>query len=632
MQRAVPRSSSITRRLSLIVGAALAAAVLVVGSLALLEQRRQLTRALETKAASLAQFMAQVSPLSILSLNFVEMNNNVKKVVLTDDEAVYAVIVNEQRIPLAYYFKENDAGMTTEARAHIAARDPRGAIALMQRSGRILEIEAPIDAADRRIGWASVGFSFDRMHRALKVQAMLIGAILLVVTGASLLLLGMALRRMLQPVKTLTSAAMQISAGDLNVVLSGTERSDELGVLARAFGSMAAQLRGLLDGMAQRMAELERMGQALRKSEEEFRRIVATASEGIWVLGPDTRTTFVNARMAEMLGHSIAEMEGRPFADFMFEEDLPDHFRKLENRTRGLSENYERRFRRSDGETVWVQVSATPIMDADGSFAGSFGMCTDITARKRAEDEIRRFNQQLEQRVAERTEQLEAANRELEAFSYSVSHDLRAPLRAIDGYSHILLEDYADRLDDEGRRLLGVVRKSTHRMEQLIDDILKFSRAGRTELATSEVDMAKLAREVADELTAAPAAEKAEIRIGDLPAARGDRAMLRQVLVNLLSNALKFSRSREHPLVVVEGGVEGDEAAYRVSDNGVGFDNAYAAKLFGVFQRLHGATEFEGTGIGLAIVKRIVGRHGGRAWADGKPGEGATFGFTLPRA
>ena len=244
--------------------------------------------------------------------------------------------------------------------------------------------------------------------------------------------------------------------------------------------------------------------------------------------------------------------------------------------------------------------------------------------------QVHQLNTELEQRVVARTAQLEAANHELEAFSYSVSHDLRAPLRAIDGYSHILQDDYAGKLDDEGMRLLNVVRDNTNRMSQLIDDILQFSRTGRTELNSSEINMENMAHEVFAELQAAVADGKVQIEIEHLPSARGDNAMMRQVFVNLLSNAIKFSRAREIPKIKVGATVKDGETVYYVKDNGAGFDMLHADKLFGVFQRLHSVSEFEGTGIGLAIVKRIITRHGGRVWAEGKVGEGATLFFSIP--
>ncbi|MGO8916829.1 MAG: sensor histidine kinase [Stellaceae bacterium] len=239
---------------------------------------------------------------------------------------------------------------------------------------------------------------------------------------------------------------------------------------------------------------------------------------------------------------------------------------------------------------------------------------------------LNRLNEELSVQVRERDSAVEG----LEAFSYSVSHDLRTPLRAIDGFSRILLDDYVDKLDDEGKRLLNVVRDNTNRMGQLIDDILKFSRIGRVGMTFSEIDMEKLAREVFEELQPSVAGGKLQLEICHLPRAKGNSALMRQVFVNLLSNAIKFSRSKETAMIKVGGSIEGDEAVYYVKDNGVGFDMQYAGKLFGVFQRLVEREEYSGSGIGLAIVKRIITHHGGRVWAEGKVKEGATFYFTIP--
>jgi signal transduction histidine kinase len=246
-------------------------------------------------------------------------------------------------------------------------------------------------------------------------------------------------------------------------------------------------------------------------------------------------------------------------------------------------------------------------------------------------DVIQQLNADLERRVAERTAQLETSNKELEDFTYTVSHDLRTPLRAIDGFSRILEEDYGGKLDDEARRLIGVVRENTRKMGQLIDDLLTFSRLGRNPIAATSINMEALARSALAEIDAPAAAGRARIEIHALPEAWGDPAPIKQVWINLLSNAVKFSGKREQPVIEVSGRKNAAEIVYCVKDNGVGFDMKYYDKLFGVFQRLHGNDEFPGTGVGLAIVRRIVSRHGGRAWAEGKMGEGAAFYFSLPK-
>ena len=253
-----------------------------------------------------------------------------------------------------------------------------------------------------------------------------------------------------------------------------------------------------------------------------------------------------------------------------------------------------------------------------------------VTARKEAEEQLRQLNLELEERVQQRTAQLEAANKELEAFSYSVSHDLRAPLRAVDGFAGILAEDHASQLDQEGLRVVGVIRREATHMGQLISDLLAFSRAGRGPMRSVEIDLTFLARTIFDECTDGVAHRKIRLKLNPLLPARGDLSLIRQVLVNLLSNAIKYTGPRTEAEIELGSRVEGHENVYWIKDNGVGFDPKYAGKLFGIFQRLHSDEEFAGTGVGLALVQRIVHRHGGRVWAEGKLNEGAVFYFTLP--
>lgn len=239
---------------------------------------------------------------------------------------------------------------------------------------------------------------------------------------------------------------------------------------------------------------------------------------------------------------------------------------------------------------------------------------------------LNRLNEELE----EEREKLEAANQELESFAYSVSHDLRVPLRAIDGFSRILVEDYQEELDDEGKRLINIVRENTKKMGQLIDDILQLSRAGRQEMNLTKLDLEKLFQSVFDELKQSNPDRDIQLEIEPLPQVYGDRTLLQQVISNLLSNSFKFTTPRETALIKMGFQVGKNEYIYYIKDNGVGFDMKYSGKLFGLFQRLHGQNEFEGTGVGLSIVQRIIRRHGGDVWAEGKVDEGATFYFSLP--
>jgi PAS domain S-box-containing protein len=274
--------------------------------------------------------------------------------------------------------------------------------------------------------------------------------------------------------------------------------------------------------------------------------------------------------------------------------------------------------RHSSGRTTDVVFNANVGTGEDGTALGVIAVARDVTERRREEQGFRSLNAELEDAV-----------RSMESFSYSVAHDLRAPIRAIDGFSAMLDRDHGRNLGEEGRRLLATVRENARRMGLLIDDLLRFSRTGRAELKLAPVETEKIVREVLAEVLAGSRKEAVRVEVADLPSVNADAALLKVVLRNLLENALKFSSRRDHPRIVIGSRKGRNGPEFFVRDNGVGFDAKYLGKLFGVFQRLHSTNEFEGTGIGLALVKRIVERHGGRAWAEGEVDRGATFWFTL---
>jgi PAS domain S-box-containing protein len=277
------------------------------------------------------------------------------------------------------------------------------------------------------------------------------------------------------------------------------------------------------------------------------------------------------------------------------------------------------------GEDRYLHTLKIGLRDTSGKPQFLLGISHDVTERKRSEARIRDLNADLEMRARE----LESANKELESFSYSVSHDLRSPLRAIDGFSRLLEEDYTQVLDDEGKRLLAVIRSSSQRMGMLIDDLLAFSKLGRKALALEQVDMAALVGDALEEVRGAATAPAIDVQVGALPDAQADRTLLRQVWVNLISNGFKYSSRCAQPKVEIGSLADNGDVTYFVRDNGAGFDMRYYDKLFGVFQRLHRPEEFPGTGVGLAIVHRVISRHGGRVWAEGEVGKGATFFFTV---
>lgn len=359
------------------------------------------------------------------------------------------------------------------------------------------------------------------------------------------------------------------------------------------------------------------------------RSLIETSIDPLVTISPAGTIEDVNEATVQATGLPRGALQGRDFADFFTE---PERARTGYQNAfqQGSVRDYPLTLRHVSGSLMPVLYNASTYRNAEGEVLGVYAAARDISQVQQMEEQLRSLNAELEDRVQQRTEDLTEVNQELEAFAYSISHDLRAPLRAVDGFSHKLLKTYSDQLDDEGRRLLQVVRDNAQRMGQLIDDLLRFSRLGRRELQIEPVDMEALARGVASDLLASEPERQIEFSCGKLPEAKGDAAMLREVWVNLIGNAIKFSRDRPVAHITVAGEPQGSEALYSVQDDGAGFDMAYADKLFGVFQRLHRQDEFEGTGVGLALSQRILHRHQGRIWGEGQPDGGATFQFTLP--
>jgi len=379
-------------------------------------------------------------------------------------------------------------------------------------------------------------------------------------------------------------------------------------------------------GIARNITEQRNAEIKIRQSEKIFKTVASSIPGAIiLLLDSECRYLLIEGDLLENLGYRKKDLLGQRAETVLMAEKYAEIKSYNDRVFSGETFSIERRLMDRDTLTRYV-----PLKDENGLVYTALILLIDVTELKKAQTQIAELNVSLENKVVERTEQLALVNKELEAFTYSVSHDLRAPLRIIDGFADILISEHADKLDEEGKRTLGIITSNARKMGQLIDDLLNLSHLGRQEVVTGRVDMNRLVKLAIDEQLLLYTGKAPDIVADPLLPANCDHNLMLQVWINLISNALKYSGKQDQPVIHISSCGSGNSVVYSVRDNGVGFDMKYADKLFGVFQRLHKATEFEGTGVGLALVQRIIIKHGGRVWAESEKGKGAVFYFSLP--
>ena len=390
--------------------------------------------------------------------------------------------------------------------------------------------------------------------------------------------------------------------------------------------SVKAVVSNFRDITERKEAELK-----LERSEQRFRALIERSHNGIVLTDAKGKLKYISPSNKHITGYETNELFGRHTSEFNHPDDVEQVKKSYADVTTrpGKVVYVQWRIKHKDGTWRWMEGTRTNMLN-DPAVEAVVTNFRDITERKQADEEIRKLNEELEERVKQRTSQLEAVNNDLKAFTYSVSHDLRTPLRAISGFSEQLVKLYNGQLDANGVRMLKIVSDNAIKMGQLIDDLLTYSRIGYSSLALSEIEMMSFAQSVIDELKEANPTLQIKFSLGEPHKVICDKVLIRQVLMNMLGNAVKFSSKNAQSEVSFGSYMENGGHVFFIKDNGAGFDMKYADKLFGVFQRLHKMNEFEGTGVGLAIVHRIIQKHGGSVWAEGKIKEGATFYFSIP--
>jgi len=482
-----------------------------------------------------------------------------------------------------------------------------------------LEGFQPIIQGERTLGTLYMKSDMKAMYERFGLYAFIAGSVIIISFIIAVLISRRLQHRIAQPILDLAQTAKAVSEHNDYSVRAIKHGDDEVGMFTDVFNNMLAQIQN--------------QNQAILESAAHVNAVLNSALSAVVVSDAAGVITEWNARAEQIFGWTRAEAIGKVAVETIVpvrQRNVHVHAIKSYLETgKGAIVNQliESTALRRDGTEFPVELSISPLRT--GNAVVFCGFITDITERKKAEEEIRMFNQQLELKVRERTEELESVNKELESFSYSVSHDLRAPLRSIHGYMNILAEDYAGKFDDEAQRLMTIILNNAKKMGQLIDDLLEFSRLGRKGLTRSIVSMKEMAAGIFEDLVQTFPDREVEFRLDDIPNAYVDHNTFRQVWINLIGNALKYSRNKTKTVIHIGSELKDGNVVFFIRDNGAGFDMLYYDKLFGVFQRLHATHEFEGTGVGLAIVHRIIAKHRGNIWAEGEIEKGATFYFTV---
>ncbi len=487
-------------------------------------------------------------------------------------------------------------------------------------NNNIIVVVPVIQVSKQRLGTLYVRSDLSPVYERISLYAGVVVLILLGSFAVTFALSAFFQRRISQPILALAEMAQTVSARKDYSVRAPKLTGDELGILTDAFNDMLTQIH-------------ER-DLALREKEARLRLALEASHTGTWERNIPANELVWDEHAHRLFGLSPGAFPGT-FEAFLGLVHPDDREIVSQAVNRALQEKtelaVEYRVVWPDASIHYIVSRGAAIYDASGKALRMTGVVLDATESKRAEEEIRRLNADLERRVEARTAELTATNKELEAFTYSVAHDLRAPLRHIDGYVQILQQEFAPQLSAEGKAYAQRIQEGTQNMARLVDDLLNLARVGRQELSRQVTGLQPIVTEVITHFRAETDQRSIEWRVGELPFVECDPGLIKQVFANLISNAIKYTRPRAHPVIEVgQMPVEGEQAIY-VRDNGVGFSMRYADKLFGVFQRLHRAEDFEGTGVGLATVDRIIRKHGGRVWAEAELDKGATFFFVLDK-